>query len=391
MTDYIPFVNTQGDCRIAAALYSDAAAFRISLESAEKTCPLLPNGPKRWIDAAVDGLHQKDVTKFSKTYATHISRLTGYELIADPAFQTSPKAPVVRAFVESALDLCTKHGADWISVPQLPILSDVSRNKINKVMADAAKTWKQQSGFPGKLILPAIFTNQKQINKKTERTKKLSSVVNCYKAAVADGVWMVDSSLNDQDASDTFNKRFPALINLHEELNDQIAEDAITIGGPYWGMNLVMWTRGIVRFPAIGLGTSYKYNIPGAILSPGKTRVALGPLRRWASVSPELKKWLSDTIKTLSADPLNAAEFSAIEKDFSHLQQLKKHANLQIAKFYREWFQKFAALPPSGRALALYHDLSSSYVLAKGLEELPEDGTARRPERIQQQLMMNCL
>ncbi len=391
MTDYIPFVNTQNDCEIAKSLYSDAAAFRISLESVEKTCPLLPSGPKRWIDAAIDGLHQRDLTKFSKGYAKHISRLSNYEQVADPAFQASPKATVVSSFVSSALDLCNKQGADWVSVPQLPILSDVSRNKINKMMADAAKTWKQQSGFVGKLILPAIFTNQKQINKKTERTKKLSSIVTCYKAATADGVWIVDSSLNDQDASDTFNKRFPELIHLHEELNEQIAEDAITIAGPYWGMNLVMWTRGIVRFAAVGLGTSYRYNIPGTMLPQGKTRVALVPLRRWATVSPGLKDWLSDTIKKLSGDPANAAEFSTIEKNFSHLQEVKKRANLQIARFYREWFHKFAAQPPSGRALALYHDLSSSYVLGKTLEDLPENGTARRPERIQQQLMMNCL
>jgi len=391
MTDYIPFINSQGDCEIAASLYSDAAVYRISLESAERNCSKLPSGPKRWIDAAVDGLNQKDVTKFSKSYTDHISRFPGYEQIADPAFQAAPKATVVFPFVSGALDQCTKYDADWVSVPQLPILSDASRNRINKMMAEAALQWKQQSGFTGKFILPAIFTNQRQINKKTERTKKLNSILSCYQASIADGVWMVDSTLNDQDASDTFNKRFPELVKLHEELNEQIADDAITIAGPYWGLNLVMWTRGIVRYAAVGLGTSYRYNIPGAILQPGKTRVALGPLRRWASVSPELKKWLSETIKTLSADPANAAEFGAIEKEFSHLQQFKKHANLQIAKFYREWFRKFAALPPPGRALALYHDLSSSYVLAKGLKELPEDGTARRPERIQQQLMMNCL
>jgi hypothetical protein len=391
MTEYIPFINSLGDCNIAETLYSDAVAFRISLESAEKTCPLLPAGPKRWIDAAVDGLHQKDVTKFSDSYTKHISRIAGYQQIADPGFQVAPNSTVVNSFVKSALDLCTKHAADWLSVPQLPTVSDVSRNKLNKLLAEATKTWKQQSGFAGKLILPAIFTHQRQINKKTERTKKLGTVAACYKAAIADGVWMVDSTLNDQDASDTFNTRFPALIQLHEELNEQLPDDALTIAGPYWGMNLVMWARGLVQFAAVGLGTSYRYNIPGSIIKAGKTRVALAPLRRWASVSPELKKWLLDTIKTVSADPANAAEFSAIEKEFSHLQQLKKHANRQIAKFHHDWFHKFAALPPSGRALALYHDLSSSYVLAKGLDDLPEDGTARRPEKIQQQLMMNCL
>ncbi|HET9183802.1 MAG TPA: hypothetical protein VFP59_16850 [Candidatus Angelobacter sp.] len=389
MTDYIPFINSQGDCEIATSLYSDAVAFRISLESAEKHCPLLPSGPKRWIDAAIDGLHH-DLGNLSASYAKHVTHLTGYQEIVDPAFQAAPKTQVVATFVKSALDLCLQHAADWVSVPQLPIVGDASRNKINKSLAGAARAWKQQTGFTGKLILPVIFTNQKQINKKTERTKKLSSVSTCYKAALADGVWVVDSSLNDQDASDTFNKRFSELIKLHKELNEKLLDDAITVAGPYWGMNLVMWARGLVRYPAIGLGTGYRYSIPGIIPSQGKTRVALGPLRRWASAKPELKEWLSETVKSLAADPINAAEFSSLEKDFSHL-LVKKHANVQIAKFYRNWFQKFAALPPSGRALALYHDLSSSYVLAKGLEELPEEGTARRPERIQQQLMMNCL
>src|SRR5207244_2236173 len=120
----------------------------------------------------------------------------------------------------------------------------------------------------------AIFTNQKQINLKTERTKKLSSVLTCYNAAIADGIWIVDHTLSDQDASDTLNKRFPALINLHEELNKELPDDAITIAGPYWGMNLVMWVRGLVRFAAIGLGTAYKYNIPGSIMQQGKNRVA---------------------------------------------------------------------------------------------------------------------
>jgi hypothetical protein len=388
MIDYIPFVNSQGDCEVAKQLYSDAVAFRISLESAEKFCPLVPSGPKKWIDPAVDGLHHKDIG--NSGYLKHLSHISEYQQIAAPAFQTAPKADVVGKFVTSALDRCVQHSADWVSVPQLPIPDDVSRNKINKALAEATKIWKQQSGFLGKLILPAIFTNQRQINKKTERTKKLASIVACYKSAVADGVWVVDSSLNDQDGSDTFSKRFPALISLQEELNAQLPEDSITVAGPYWGINLVMWARGVIRYAAIGLGTGYRYSIPGIVPSQGKTRVALGPLRRWTGMKPELKQWLSKTIHLLAADPANAAEFSAIEKDFSHL-LVKKHANVQIAKFYRNWFHKFASLPPTGRALALYHDLSSSYVLGKALDDLPEDGTARRPERIQQQLMMNCL
>jgi len=179
---------------------------------------------------------------------------------------------------------------------------------------------------------------------------------------------------------------------LHRELNELLPQDAITIAGPYWGMNIVLWARGLVRYPGIGVGTSYKYNIPGMAFSPSKTRIALGPLRRWAIVSPKLRKWLSDTVHRLSADPHNAAEFSSIAKGFGLFLTSKKNSKMQVADFYHKWFHKFSALPAAGRSLALYHDLSSSYVLAKALHELPnEEGTARRPERVQQQLMMNCL
>ena len=85
------------------------------------------------------------------------------------------------------------------------------------------------------------------------------------------------------------------------------------------------------------------------------------------------------------------SDFVTIEKDFSKL-QTSANGKMQIAKFYKSWFDKFSSLPYAGRALALYQDLSSSYVLGKTLKNLPkEEGTARRPERVAQQLMMNCL
>jgi hypothetical protein len=389
--DYIPFVNTAHDCEIAVQTYSDAVAFRLALESSHRTCTSLPVGPKRWLDAGIDGLHEPDTSKYNSGYTTHISRLQGYQDLASPQFQTAPQNNVVQAFVNSALDLCTQYAPDWLSVPQLPLQTDSSRNRINKALADATKAWKLKAGFVGKLIVPAIFTHQNQINSKTERNKKLKQVMAVFQAAGADGVWMVDSTLNDQDASGTFDKRFPRLVNLHEELNELLPDDAITIGGPYWGMNIVLWARGIVRYAGIGLGSSYRYNIPGPILPPGKTRIALAPLRRWSVVDPKLRQWLADTAEKLSKahDP-NVAEFNNLEKDFAHFAS-KPKARRQTANFYKQWFQKFSSLPPSGRALALYHDLSAAYVLGKGLDDLPDEGPARQPERVQQQLMMNCL
>jgi hypothetical protein len=389
--EHIPFINSAKDCTIAKLLYSDATAMRVSLESIGNTGPYLPSGPKRWVDPSIDGLHHKNLSKLSDKYIAHVKKFVGYAQVADPQFQQNPDKQIVEQFIFSVLDYCKAHAPDWISVPQLPLVNDTGRNKINRLLAEKTKLWKVKTSYAGKLILPAIFTNQNQLNKKTERNKKIASILNCFALAGGDGVWAVDSSLNDQEGSGKFDERFPALKNFHEELNQKLAENAVTICGPYWGMNLVLWSRGTAHFPAIGLGGSYKYNIPGVKLPKGKDRVALRPLRRWAIASPQLKNWLTDTVANLSPNDPARPEFASIEKDFSKL-QISANGKMQIASFYKNWFDKFASLPPAGRALALYQDLSSSYILGKTLKNLPnEEGTARRPERVAQQLMMNCL
>src|SRR5215471_12189239 len=98
-TDYIPFINTVTDCEVATKLYSDAAGFRISAESAAETCAQVPAGPTKWIDPAIDGLHQPDLSKFKESYANHIARFTGYQKLASPGFQAAPEKAVVQQFV----------------------------------------------------------------------------------------------------------------------------------------------------------------------------------------------------------------------------------------------------------------------------------------------------
>jgi hypothetical protein len=389
--DYIPFVNSEYDCQAVSRYYADAVAMRISLESIEKFRSNIPIGPKRWIDASVDGLHHKDLSKLSDNYRSHVTKFDGYRDIANPEFQNSPDRLTVHKFTISVLDACKKENPDWLSIPQLPIINGVGRNKINRLLAEAALKWKSSRGYSGALILPAIFTHQNQINKKTERNKKIASISTCFAVAAASGVWVADSSLNDQEGSGTFESRFPSLRKLHEELDQKIPGKRLTIGGPYWGMNLVLWARGCVDYPAIGLGGSYKYNIPGQKLPKGKVRVALKPLRRWGIASPNLRAWLLKTISSLSNDDRVKADFVVLERDLAKL-QAQPNGKLQIAGFYKEWFDRFSSLPQAGRALALFQDLSSSYVLGKTLDPLPkEEGTSRRPERVAQQLMLNCL
>ncbi len=390
--EYVPFINSTTDCTIAKHFYSDAGVVRISLESIHKTGQNLPTGAKRWVDAGIDGLHYlhtKKLEDLSNGYQVHLSKFAKCEQIGSQQFQNKPDKNVVRQFVFNVLNACKAHTPDWVSIPQLPLMTDSTRNKINRLFAEMTGQWKSETGYTGKLILPVIFTHQNQLNQKTERNKKITSLLSCFAAAGADGVWAADSTLTDQDGSGTFDKRFPALRKFHEEMNAKLPEGVITICGPYWGMNLVLWTRNCVRFPAVALGGSYKYNIPGQMLQQAKDRLALTPLRRWAVVSPGLKTWLADTVSTLSAGDPARAEFASIEKDYS---KLAANGRTQIANFYKTWINKFATLHEAGRALALYQDLSAAYVLGKGLGPLPkEEGTARRPERVAQQLMMNCL
>ena len=397
MADHIPFVFTTEDCRILRAYYNDSAMVRISLATEGKTRDL-PRGAGIWVDAGVDGLHAwkpkrttktGDATNFYRAYDEFIKVFPGHEMVADPEFQTKPKAEVVRVFVESILNACSNLSPKpvWLSVPQLPMVGDASRNRVNVLLAQSAAEWKRTRKYSGKLILPAIFTHQRQVNLRTQR--KCELIKKCYDHADADGVWVVDSTLNDQAGAGSLDKRLQGLVQFHQDLASSLPSDAIKVTGPYWGMNLVLWARGLIQYPAIGMGSSYQYRIPGPAPSPGKTRAALGPLRRLAVASPALIEWLGDALKKMAkADPA----FSEFEQLSRSLRQRPTATRDQVAKFYKRWFDRLQSVPPKGRALALYQDLSKAFVLGRSLQSLPpEEKTARRPDRIAEQLMLSCL
>jgi hypothetical protein len=64
----------------------------------------------------------------------------------------------------------------------------------------------------------------------------------------------------------------------------------------------------------------------------------------------------------------------------------------QIASFYKSWIARIESIPNDGRALVLFQELSTAYVLGKNLPDIPsETGRARKPWVVAQQLMLNCL
>ncbi len=384
MAKHIPFVYSERDCELVRRFYSDSEVVRIALQSSGKVREHLPPKAKVWVDTGVDGYHLWPGV--SNGWLRAFDDAPGADKLGWSSFQTNPPSVTVNAFVQSVLDKCLNLNPDWISVPQLPGVIDTSRNKINRDLAKATAKWKGKSKFKGALVLPIVLTHQEQTNLKGARDKKTNLALQCYERAGADGYWVVESSLADWTGSKTYEqRRFKGVLSFHEEILAKLPGDAFSIGGPYWALNLVMWARGLVDYPAIGVGGRYQYLLPGGAAMQPKRRVALVPLRRPAIVSAKLESWL----RKLPNDP-DYAELRAPQKD--RALRLDEAARVQVARFYKRWFGSLAKAKPSGRALALFQDFSSAYVVGKALEELPpEEKTARRPERLAEQLMLFCM
>jgi hypothetical protein len=385
-TEYLPFVYTDRDCELLNAFYRDSSFVRVPLQSARKLIPQLPPKTKIWVDAEIDGLHQ--LAKAAEPFTKYIKDFGPSDDIVDPAFQAKPESGVVRRFVNAILDSCAEVNPKLITVPQFPIVSDVSRNKINREMARATSKWAEKRSDIT-LILPAIFTHQAQIKNKTTRNPKVTQIRQCFEAAGAKGVWVVDATLNDQDGAGTLDTRFRALIELHQELAACLPGDPSIVAGPYWGLNLVLWARGIIRYPAVTLGNRYRYHLPGGRSQKPHLRVALDPIKRLVVAKPELEGWLTESAKNIPLSDPASIEFLALSEKRSTLWHGDNRE--QICRVYRKWLDSIAVAPTAGRALTLYQQLSSAYVLGRTLKDLPEEGPSRRPERVAQQLMLLCL
>jgi hypothetical protein len=386
----IPFVNTETDCAIVSESFASVERVRLQLEAVGKLDGKVA-GKALWIDTGVDGLaRQQDA---NQQWTTFMSVFPGFADARVPGFIEKPDKNVIGDLARGLLNAGMSKNAAWLSVPQVPYVDGAERNKINRLFAKAAGEWKVESGFSGDLVLPVILTNQRQTNLKADRTAKIALASDCFVKSQATVLWVVDASLDDQSGSKTLEqKRFPGIVHFHEELGRAISGELVRIGGPYWGLNVVLWARGLIDYPAVGLGNGYQYSCAGGIMKAGNTRIALTPLRRLAVVSAELESWLREALKKLAPRDAAYQELKHLLDRFSVFESNKRASRRQVATHYSAWLQSIQNHPPNGRALALYQDLSSAYVLGKGLPALPKtEDTARRPEVTARQLMLSCL
>lgn len=393
MAEYIPFITGEETAKLVQRLYSDSEIVRVPLDRATNFLAILNRSSGVWIDPIVDGMDNLGARRSrpdkKNSWFDFMRTFANFEKIGEPAYHAKPVSSEVNAFVKAVMDKCAAHKPTWITVPQMPLVNDSSRNKINRALAAAAGRWKSTSGFSGKLILPILLTHQSQASGKTMRNPKVKQAERCYHEAGAEGFWVVDSSLADDGGSSTLRRRFRAIIDLHQELNEHISSK-IRIAGPYWGLNMVLWAKGLVDHPAIGIGLGYQYFLAGSPARQPRARLALSSLRRRVGVGPQFRNWLDTATAKLAASHPARAEFVEIRRQYTALSGLEA-AREQVAKFYKHWIDLIGVTPKAGRSMALFQDLSAAYALGKSLPEIPDEGTARRPEGVAEPLMLSCL
>jgi hypothetical protein len=392
MSCYIPFLNTNDGIEILKEFYSDAVAVRVTLDKLPNLYKTLPKGQALWIDPAFEGFHHADSDRDVK-WCEFIKNFEGWERFNDENFLSKPENKVVDKFVGQLLDATLHFKPRRLTIPQFPVGKSESRAKINRMLAESAGKWRIAKSFGGMLVLPLVITHRSQIKLAADKNKRIDHVRRCLSKVPFEAVWVVDSSLQDQHGTQNFEKeRFPEIITLFESLRDAIGPDKHLCAGPHWGIQIVLWARGMINEPAIGPGTAFGYHVAGGKpYMPGDVRICLTPLRRWAVWSNELHTWLQETLSRTKQNASAHQAFSDLAKSWQSLAD-KKQARRQVARAYKTWFDLISSQPLSGRALALYQYLSSAYVLGKTLTDLPKDeGSAKRPERVAQQLMLNCL
>lgn len=401
MLKFIPFVYSQTQYDLVDQFYAETERVRVPLNCIGNLS-LGSASRELWIDPGIDGYHtlrkvpnpfkeRRDTGKSGEflweKYASFLRQFPNSEDLV----RQNPALKKIPSMVEGILDACHQHKPQWLSVPQLPIVNGSANNKINTALARATSEWREKSGYNGTLIVPMILTRYAgQYDKKMHRNAKIGELKKCYERSTADGIWIVDSDLQDYKGVGTYQKRLEQLVKLHQEVRSKLP-NAVLVGGPYWGMNLVLWARGLCDHPAIGVGSGFRYQIPGMSPQTAKTRIALASLRRWVQLHPELRRWLGSVVNAPHSDSAKT-EFEAILAQFESFMQSKALARKQVAKFYRRWIHEHAQKSEHGRALNLFQDLSAAYVVGSQLEEFPKsEAPGRRPEVVAQHLMLNCL
>ncbi|WP_339731110.1 hypothetical protein [uncultured Gimesia sp.] len=429
LLDCIPFISTTTDLALADQYYREPTICRITLQAEDKLRHQISDSKfPLWVDPGVDGFFniltgKQSFQKYASKKKTSEKNLEAYnsrkqnktlnkdeqkpgrarkipwveffanydefQLLGETSFVKKPDKVHVYEMVSKLFELCMDLNPEWLSVPQIPFNDGAEYNRINRELAEASLKWKTKARCKCQFVLPAIFTHQRQTSGKTQWNKKITQIEKCVNLSGAKVIWTVDSSLDDSSGQSPNEKRLSEMIRLHKHLN-QVFQKQKHVAGPYWALNLVLWSRGLCNYPAVGLGNSYQYFIPGTETRPGKVRIPLSPLCRRAVASPPLKQWLLESKKKLNPSDREYKVFNNLLKDWRKYTN-KDGARELLAMYYRRWFDDLRKVNPEGRSVALFQMFSSAFVVGSNLEPLPDSEKSREPAKVAQQFMNNCL
>jgi hypothetical protein len=111
-----------------------------------------------------------------------------------------------------------------------------------------------------------------------------------------------------------------------------------------------------------------------------------------AVANVELQKWIDRREKEAIPGSATHKELLDLKKLFPQVLHDREVGRSQIAVYYWAWLKRIDNTAAPGRALALYQELSSAYVIGKGIDEkLPQAEDVTNPAKIAQHLMMSCL
>jgi len=401
--DCIPFVSSKTALTLKKQYLDTAKVMRIpGWLNAQLLSEAASSGSKLWLDFAVDGFHHiakgrqsfrkyaRPDTKMRIEWMDYYASRPEAHLLGQPSVHAKPDKSAVNAGIAALLDSALSMNVAWVSVPQLPFTDDSERNKINAALASAAADWKKTRKASVELVLPAIFTSRPQTSGKTRWRKKTDQIERCLDRSGASILWVVDTTLEDAKGRPSNPERLTNLLELHKHIRSTVS--AQVIAGPYWGFNLVLWSRGLCDYPATGVGSGFQYYIPGLAISRGSNfRIPIAPLKRRAVAGAKLRKWLDASLKRLEANDPIAEHFTAL------IDGWPRHATQDGARellcvFYRQWIDELQALKPDARAVSLFQSLSAAYVLGTRLPSLPDtEKPAVAAGQVAEQLMLTCL
>lgn len=388
LTPFVPFLSGAESAKLAASVFADCMLFRVQLHRLPAVREALGNAAL-WIDVGLDG-YRSDV---DEAFDAYLARHGVLKLLGDPANMKTPADDALDEMLDSLLGEALGAEPFRISVPQLPFADGGSRNRLNRSLAARARAWAVRNKCEDRFILPAIATHPRQIKGKTQRKPKIALVKQCMEASGATTVWFAEAGFNEQRGATNYPSRLRSIIDFHQELRAALPEGTPVMGGPYWGLQLVLWARGLITAAGISIGAGFQYNLPGGKKRSPVARIAVPPLLRTAFATPRLREWCLQVAERRDAEGDNSggAELRSLADQWQRLVSIDA-SRRQVARFYREWIGRLSETPEKGRALALYQELSRAYVFGAGLPQLEdEEGMAKQPARVAEILMLVAL